>query len=564
MKERMSLFALFRCAGSWKALCLLGLSAALVAGVSEPGWAAKKKKAGTESVSQEESSTSKKKTKTPLPSEELNLDQVWQQFETGSEKERKDAVSNLRKHLKKNSEDGVGHYYLGMMLARDGSLAKAEEHLRNASLLIPDSPDVLYQLADVLGQVNSEEAQTEADELMKKVLALNPAHPGALARKGLQEAEGGKTDQAIESLIKARDADPQNRLTLLALGRALLEKGRAAEALEPLKIASQLDVADIEAHQLLGKCFEALNRPQEAAEAFALAKGKGKTAATGKELVGYDLARNLAATGKVQDAIAEYQKIIKIASDPASGWSELGQLFHDLKEREKAVKAYQKWFELTGSSEAVYRVAQIQRENSDLDKVREALAMIAKKKDEWGERARTELEEVDGEIQERERDALMVQADAGGEKTREKAFLQMLEMDKKDRDALEGLRDLAMTRGDLEQAKFYTNELKKAGYISKTEAKQAVEKLEVKQDAGEDIAAWEARLDDCKRQDDYDGAITELLKLKEYSKGQLDSMKGSSDPEKATITTTIRSRIQDYNQELKELRAKKRSSRKKK
>ncbi|HNV72019.1 MAG TPA: tetratricopeptide repeat protein, partial [Candidatus Ozemobacteraceae bacterium] len=452
-------------------------------------------------------------------------------------------------------------YYLGMILAREGSISKAEGHLRQAAMLIPDSPDIMYQLSDVLSQMNSEEAAQESEELLKKVLELNPAHAGALARKGLQAAQTGDHDQAIEALIKARDADPRNRELQLELGRALLAKGRAPEALEPLKIATQLNPADIEGQQLLGKCYEALNRPNEAAAAFALAKGKGKTAAAGKELVGYDLARNLAITGRAQEAIAEYQKMIKNASDPATGWAELGQLYQDLKERDKAISAYKKWFEIGGASEAAYRVAQIERESGNLEKAHEALSLITRQKDEWGERAKEELADIERELQEKERETLLEQADVGDEKNREKAFLKLLEMDKKDRDALEGLLELSKVRGDLEQAKYYTNELKKAGYLSKSEAKQAAEGLEAKQDAGDDIAAWEARLEDCKRDDDYDGAIEELLKLKAYSKSQLDAMKGSGDP---SVKTTLRSRIQDYNRELKELRAKKRANRKKK
>ncbi len=555
-----SLFS-WRVPPAWRWLCVGGLTASLLICAELPGLAARKKKADTEITTLDEKKTTRKTKKAAPAAEEVDLDQLWQQYEAGDDKDRKAVITEFNKYLKKNAEDGVAHYYLGMIFAREGSISKAEGHLRQAAMLIPDSPDILYQLSDVLGQMKSEEAAQESEDLLKKVLELNPEHPAALARKGLQAAQSGEADQAIVALIKARDADPRNRELQLELGRALLNKGRAAEALEPLKIAVQLDPKDIEGQQLLGKCYEALNRPTEAAAAFALAKGKGKTAAAGKELVGYDLARNLAAVGRAQDAIAEYQKIIKTASDPATGWAELGQLYHDLKDRDKAVKAYKKWFELAGASEAAYRVAQIQREAGDLEKVHEALSLIAKKKDEWGERAKVELEEVERELAEKERDALIEQADVGDEKTREKAYYKMLEMNKKDRDALEGLLDLANTRGDLEQAKHWTNELKKAGYLSKSEAKQAVEKLVMKQDAGDDIAAWEARLEDCKRDDDYDGAIEELLKLKAYSKSQLDAMKGSGDP---GVKTTLRSRIQDFNRELKEMRAKKRASGKKK
>lgn len=63
-------------------------------------------------------------------------------------------------------------------------------------------------------------------------------------------------DQRIQQFKKMASEDPDNELGHFSLGKALLEGGRADEALEPLKRVIALKPTMSKAYQLLGEAYE--------------------------------------------------------------------------------------------------------------------------------------------------------------------------------------------------------------------------------------------------------------------------------------------------------------------
>jgi Flp pilus assembly protein TadD len=86
---------------------------------------------------------------------------------------------------------------------------------------------------------------------------------------------------------KLLEGDPNDQPSWAGLGRSLMEMGRLAEALEPLRRAVELDPGDTAAHRDLGRSLLDSDSPIEAAEIFARAIGLAEAAGdiqTGHEI----------------------------------------------------------------------------------------------------------------------------------------------------------------------------------------------------------------------------------------------------------------------------------------
>jgi cytochrome c-type biogenesis protein CcmH/NrfG len=86
---------------------------------------------------------------------------------------------------------------------------------------------------------------------------------------------------------KLLESDPSDQPSWAGLGRSLMEMGKLAEALEPLRRAVELDPEDTAAHRDLGRSLLDSDSPIEAAEIFARAIGLAEAAGdiqTGHEI----------------------------------------------------------------------------------------------------------------------------------------------------------------------------------------------------------------------------------------------------------------------------------------
>lgn len=508
---------------------VLALGLCLITGDITPAHAARKKSGTTSTRKKKQESAS-----SAASSPERYYETIWQRYQIGTPKERQAVVSELKARSKQDPTDGTCHYYLGMMLAEDGGSKSAEEHLRAAAAAFPESPDVLYCLAE---QLLARHKPEEAAPLYEKIITLSPNHGGALTRLGLKALDEAQYPKALELLTAARAANPDNRETLRGLAVAMHQSARPTEAIDLFKTVLALDEKDPEAWMLLGKSYESQGKVSEAAEALEKAKQFGKKDLDLKNLVGYDLARALYATGKIDEAIKEYQKTIRTATDSATGWFELGRLHDDLRDIDAAIEAYKKCFEADEKrGDAVFRIAELYRSDEKLDEALGALELIVRKKD-WSDKAKALIEEIKAEKTEGDRDNLMELAQGGTEVIREKAYQDLLAIDKKDEAAMEGLKQLAFERGDLDQVRYYIKELKKAGHLTKEQADIQLNELKYREDAGEDLSVWENRLEEYKKDGDWDKAIEMNTKIRQYAQDQLDYWRRYSPTSKEKLAT---------------------------
>lgn len=135
----------------------------------------------------------------------------------------------------------------------------------------------LARQAHEMGQLNT------AARHYRRVLALDAAHVGALNGLGVILAQDGRTAEAIELLVKARDLDPQAGHVQNNLGYTLLREQRLDEAEVALRLARELqplsqqtlrnlallDKARSEQAQAASAPFQSAEAPEEARVADA-------------------------------------------------------------------------------------------------------------------------------------------------------------------------------------------------------------------------------------------------------------------------------------------------------
>jgi len=125
-------------------------------------------------------------------------------------------------------DNGDALFYYGMLLAQTGHLDQAEDRLRAAAGLLPDRPDVQFNLAQILmARGNGEAAEAPL------AAAAQAGHPEASAALGRWVADRGRFAEAERLLAFAaerRETDPTLWRDLGLVRRKLNLSGEAAEA----------------------------------------------------------------------------------------------------------------------------------------------------------------------------------------------------------------------------------------------------------------------------------------------------------------------------------------------
>jgi tetratricopeptide (TPR) repeat protein len=181
--------------------------------------------------------------------------------------------------------------------ARPGNIAAAsalvelyEEKNRTADALpvldaarqaLADDPDALYQLSHLYLRAGKPPA---AEEVLDRVLSIDPAHPPASNDLGYSFADRGEHLARAESLIRqAVTAEPSNRSFLDSLGWVLYKRGKFTEARTSLEQAigpSGVDDADPVVLDHLGDTLYRLGDRDAAAKQWEQAGAKLQKAET--------------------------------------------------------------------------------------------------------------------------------------------------------------------------------------------------------------------------------------------------------------------------------------------
>ena len=160
--------------------------------------------------------------------------------------------------------------------------------------------------------------------------------------------EQGQAGQAIDEYKKALELDPNNSMIYSEMAESYLRNNRVREAVETAERAIRVDADNLEAHKLLSSIYI--------------------------QLIGRANAQQPPSAETINNAIHEFEEIVRIDPSEQQGFLMLGRLYQIKGDREKATAIYKQLLGVEpGSEEGVVALAKLQM---DAGNKKEAAAML--------------------------------------------------------------------------------------------------------------------------------------------------------------------------------------------
>jgi len=195
--------------------------------------------------------------------------------------------------------------YRGRQLDVDGALAAAEKAVEIA----PDDIDANLRVAEILVDVgyrdDDKAKMARGREIVEGVLEKQPSHPSALMVKAKIDLAEQKPDDAIASLRKAIDVDPELSQAHYILGTALSLQGEKTAARTELARALEIDAGLLEARRVLARVHASLGEHEYAVEEGRRYLRERPDAVDTRILV----AQSLVILKRIDEALAELEQI---------------------------------------------------------------------------------------------------------------------------------------------------------------------------------------------------------------------------------------------------------------
>lgn len=200
-------------------------------------------------------------------------------------------------------------------------LARKESELRSGLGAQPNSPDLLYALAQVL----QEEAKSkESLELFTRAAKYRNPTSLDLRSVAFNYVLLGDYEDAIHWLEVASRMDPSNPKILYALGRCYYSNSRFLEAVTMFGRVLAIQPKDMKAEENLGLAYDAANQPDKAEEALRKAASWADPNGT-DQWPFLDLGSFLLDHGRAKGAIEPLRRAAKIQPLCASCHEKLGR-----------------------------------------------------------------------------------------------------------------------------------------------------------------------------------------------------------------------------------------------
>jgi Flp pilus assembly protein TadD len=243
--------------------------------------------------------------------------------------------------IHKNPKQADAYHYLGLVQDQTGQKAEAEKSYRKALELQPDLEESATNLSAILVEGGKLD---EAAALMKKSVAKNPKNAALRVNLGMALSGKNDVDGANKEFEEAIRLEPNNGIHLVTYAGHLARSNRKDDAIAKLKQAEKVaanDAAVLSSVAIEYKglrdfktCLAVLDRAialKDLAE-LRIYRGSCKLGlhdlpgaltefkdAVAKEpnnsLAHYSLGNALADSGKLADAIAEWETYLKLAPD---------------------------------------------------------------------------------------------------------------------------------------------------------------------------------------------------------------------------------------------------------
>ncbi len=241
------------------------------------------------------------------------------------------------------TRSAAAHLLLSACATRSGDGHSARAHVEQALRLRPKEPLVHYARGDLAEQSGN---MVQAIESFERAVALQPSFVNAHQRLGILYGERGETQRAADAFSRVVAIDPKGARGFNNLGNALRSLGRNAEALAAFERAVALrpdydlaianvavmwrDAGEIERAEALLR--RAMERPRDKPPLRAI-------------LV--MLAGLVRERGALDEALPLYEQAIAASPAESAGeWFNLGRVFAERDELDRACDAYRRSYDL--------------------------------------------------------------------------------------------------------------------------------------------------------------------------------------------------------------------------
>ncbi|WP_430013404.1 tetratricopeptide repeat protein [Microcystis ichthyoblabe FBCC-A1114] len=242
------------------------------------------------------------------------LEQLWQQGETAqAQKKYPEAERIWRQIIQLDPNSAVAFSNLCAALFRQNKLDEALIFCQKSLALDPKLPETYNGLGIVLA---NQKKLTEAEEMFRRALALDDKYVRAYNNLGNVLRAQKKLKEAEEMYRRALALDDKFVPAYYNLGNVLYDQKKLTEAEEMYRRAIALDDKFVDAYNGLGNVLWDQKKLTEAEEmyrrALDLPDDTTGTPTTAHTLAHNNLGRLLQEQGKLEAAIAEFEKATKI------------------------------------------------------------------------------------------------------------------------------------------------------------------------------------------------------------------------------------------------------------
>lgn len=211
---------------------------------------------------------------TDTPAEGSPRTRVEQLFEQGERAWRaghyREAVRAFRETLAQAPGHVEARLGLAHSLEGDDNLDAAVATLTEAITAAPDQTEYLALRGALHARLNR---LTEAEEDLRRVLRLHPAHGPALVELGDVLLRRGRPVEAVEAFSRSLAVQPDRPGMQLRLGDALNRADRLEDSAVALERALAEAPDNRRAWHLYGRVLDRLERPDDAVRAYRRAQG---------------------------------------------------------------------------------------------------------------------------------------------------------------------------------------------------------------------------------------------------------------------------------------------------
>jgi predicted Zn-dependent protease len=243
------------------------------------------------------------------------------------------AIREIAGILTQDPGSPFAHFVMAAVAYRGGQLELAEKAFETTLALDPDRP-VIRQY---YGQLLRDEGRLEESERELRIAAEQaPAHD-VVTRVNLAETLTARAnfDEALKILDDVLAREPAHDKARGALGRLLLQEGRAREALPYLESAAE--GGSIDAFLDLAQAYLAVPEPARAAETAARALERNSGHPRALAFFGHALVLQ----GRRAEGVASLERALEMRPRRAEVWRALAAAFEAAGETKSAARCRQ-------------------------------------------------------------------------------------------------------------------------------------------------------------------------------------------------------------------------------